>query len=57
MKQLTFCDYVMKRVSSFQNIVGVEYIVCTHCLNIVGAGAPTAPMVPTPMTDTHEPIA
>ena len=32
-----------------QNIVGAEYIVCTHWLNIVGATAPTAPMVPTPM--------
>ena len=33
-----------------QVIVGAEYIVCTHWLNIVGAaGAPTAPMVPTPM--------
>ena len=24
-----------------ENIVGVEYIVCTHWLNIVGAAAPT----------------
>ena len=32
-----------------QNIVGAEYIVSTHWLNIVGAAAPTAPMVPTPM--------
>ena len=38
-----------KRAFLFQNIVGAEYIVCTHCLNIVGASAPTAPMVPTPM--------
>ena len=30
-----------------QNIVGVECIACTHWLNTVGAGAPTAPMVPT----------
>ena len=32
-----------------QNIVGAECIVCTHWLNIVGAAALTAPMVPTPM--------
>ena len=32
-----------------ENIVGAEYIVCTHWLNIVGAAAPTAPMVLTPM--------
>ena len=32
-----------------QNIVGSEYIVCTHWLNIVGAAAPTAPMIPAPM--------
>ena len=32
-----------------QNIVSAEYIVCTHWLDIVGADAPTAPMVPTPM--------
>ena len=28
------------------NIVGAKFIVCTHWLNIVGAAAPTAPMVP-----------
>ena len=32
-----------------QNIVGAEYIVCTHWLNIVGATAPNTPMVSTPM--------
>ena len=34
-----------------QNNVGAECIVRTHWLNIVGATAPTAPMVPTPMFD------
>ena len=29
--------------------MGAECIACTHCLNIVGAAAPTAPMDPTPM--------
>ena len=33
----------------FVNIVGAEYIVCTHCQIIVGAAAPTEPMVPTLM--------
>ena len=33
---------MMKMVFFFQNIVGA------HWLNIVGAAAPTAPMVPTP---------
>ena len=32
-----------------QIIVGAEYIVCTHCLIIVGAAAPTEPVVPTLM--------
>ena len=32
-----------------QNIVGKEYIICTHWINIVGAAAPTVPMVPTLM--------
>ena len=32
-----------------QNIVGAQYIACTHWPNIVGAQAPTEPMVPTPM--------
>ena len=32
------------------NIVGAEYTVCTHWLNIEGATAPTEPMVPTPMS-------
>ena len=32
-----------------QIIVGAEYIACTHCLIIVGAAAPTEPMVPTLM--------
>ena len=32
-----------------ENVVGAEYIICTHWLNIVGAAAPTAPMVPTPV--------
>ena len=39
----------MKKVFLSQNIVGANYIVCTHWLNIVGAAAPIAPMVPTPM--------
>ena len=44
----------MKRVYLlFQNIVGAECIVCIHWLNIVGAAAPTAPMVPTPMSHRH----
>ena len=33
----------------FLNIVGAECIVCTHWRYIVGAAAPTSPMVPTPM--------
>ena len=32
-----------------QIIVGAEYIACTHCPIIVGAAAPTEPMVPTLM--------
>ena len=47
--QLVFCDSVMKRVFLFQNIVDAEYIVCTYWLNIAGAAAPTAPMVPATM--------
>ena len=42
---------MMKRVSCFR-ILGAaadaEYIVCTYCLNIVGATSLTAPMVLTP---------
>ena len=30
----------------FQNIVGAEYTVCTHWLNIAGEAAPTARMFP-----------
>ena len=44
----------MKKLFLFQNIVGAEYIACTHWLNIVGAAAPTAPMVPTPMGQAKE---
>ena len=40
---------MMKRVFLFQNIVGAESIVCTQWQNIVGAAAPTAPMVPMPV--------
>ena len=32
---------MMKMCFYSQNIVGAEYIVCTHWLNIVGAAAPT----------------
>ena len=52
-KQLVFCDSVMKKVFLFQNIVGAEYTAnaCIHLQNIAGAAAPTAPMVPTPTAD------
>ena len=48
-EQLVFRDSMMKQVFLSQNIVGAEYIVCTHWLNIVGAAALTTPMVATPM--------
>ena len=35
-----------EKVFLFENIVGAEYIVCTHWLNIVGAAAPIAALVP-----------
>ena len=37
-----------------QNIVSAKYIVCTHWLNIVGAPAPTTPMIPTPMARDYQ---
>ena len=58
-KQLVFRDSMMKKVFLSHNIVGAEYIVCTHWLNIVDAAAPAAPMVPTPMQlqDPYKPIS
>ena len=45
--------YDEKRVL-LQNIVGAEYMVYTHWLNILGAAAPTAPVVPTQCPEVNK---